>query len=57
VAITARLLPGRQYGSRDGRDLVGFGVAADGTVAYDAALEGALTGRGTTTLVLQRVRK
>jgi hypothetical protein len=46
-----QLMPGQHYVYVQGV-VTYFTVNADGTVDYDAALEGALTGRGTTSLSL-----
>jgi hypothetical protein len=47
-----RLLPGQHHLASIGGDTTWFGVAQDGTVDYDPALEGALSGRGTSTLLV-----
>src|SRR5262249_37664896 len=47
------LTPGSHTIQADGGDNLSFRVAADGTVWYDAALEGALTGLGTHDLTVQ----
>jgi Ca2+-binding RTX toxin-like protein len=52
AAFGARLLPGRHYLWVTGHDITYFSMATDGTVDYDAALEGALSGRGTSTLAV-----
>src|SRR5204862_299239 len=49
-AFSARLLPGQHWLKTYGGDYLYFTVTADGAIDYDAALDGALTGRGTTTL-------
>jgi hypothetical protein len=50
--ITVRLLPGLHWMSTTGDDNTYFSVNEDGTVAYDAALEGVLSGAGTTSLAV-----
>jgi hypothetical protein len=47
-----RLLPGQHHLASIGGDTTWFRVAQDGTVDYDPALEGALSGRGTGTLAV-----
>jgi hypothetical protein len=49
-ALDARLLPGQHWLSTNGYDYVYFTVAQDGTISYDPAMEGVLSGRGTTSL-------
>jgi hypothetical protein len=48
----ANLLPGQHTLTTNGTDVTTFTVNPDGTVAYDPALEGALTGSGTTALAV-----
>src|SRR5207244_3362651 len=48
--FSVRLLPGQHWLKTYGGDYTYFNVNADGTVDYDAALEGVLTGRGTNSL-------
>jgi hypothetical protein len=48
--ITARLLPGTHHVQTWEGNFIYFTVASNGTVDYDPALEGALTGRGTSSL-------
>jgi len=50
--FTVQLIPGSQHWFYSGGTYQYFSVAADGTVDYDPALEGALTGRGTSTLAI-----
>jgi hypothetical protein len=49
---SANLLPGQHTLTTNGTDVTSFIVNPDGTVAYDPALEGALTGNGTTALAV-----
>ena len=51
--IDARLLPGSHFFSTYGGAVVYFTVADDGTIDYDASLDGVLTGRGTSSLTVQ----
>jgi hypothetical protein len=53
ASLSVNLLPGQHSLSTDGTNVIWFTVNADGTVSYDPALEGLLTGSGTTSLVLQ----
>ena len=48
-----QLLPGSHFFSTYGGAVVYFTVADDGTIDYDASLDGVLTGRGTNTLTVQ----
>src|SRR5207249_3270841 len=50
--FTVHLMPGNQHYFYSGGALQYFTVANDGSIDYDPALEGALTGRGTSTLVI-----
>jgi hypothetical protein len=52
AASSVNLLPGQHTLATSGTDVTTFTVNADGTVTYDAALEGALTGAGTTGLAV-----
>lgn len=52
VLLERDFKPGLYYVSTTGGGSVGFTVDADGVVDYDPALEGAMTGRGTRTLVV-----
>jgi hypothetical protein len=49
---TVNLLPGQHTLTTNGTDVTMFTVNPDGTVSYDPALEGALTGSGTTALAV-----
>ena len=53
AAFSVNLLPGQHSLSINGTDVIWFTVNADGTLTYDDALAGALSGSGSTTLVLQ----
>jgi hypothetical protein len=50
--FSLRLLPGRHYVYVTGYEENWFTVNPDGTITYDASLEGAFTGQGTTSLSL-----
>ena len=50
--FTVRLMPGPHHVFTSGAAYTWFKVANDGTFDYDAALDGALTGRGTSTLAV-----
>jgi protein involved in polysaccharide export with SLBB domain len=50
--FTASLLPGQHYLSTTGANLIWFTVNQDGTINYDPALDGTLSGRGSASLVL-----
>ena len=52
TATSANLLPGQHTLTTNGTDVTAFTVNSDGTVSYDPALEGALTGSGTTALAV-----
>jgi hypothetical protein len=52
AATSANLLPGQHTLTTNGKDVTTFTVNANGTVAYDATLEGSLTGNGTTALAV-----
>jgi Ca2+-binding RTX toxin-like protein len=49
-ALTTRLLPGDHFVYTHGSAVAWFKVETDGTVSYDPALEGILTGQGTNEL-------
>jgi hypothetical protein len=51
--FTTRLLPGRHAFYNSGGSAQYFAVADDGTISYDPALEGVMSGQGTTNLVIQ----
>src|SRR5262249_54232131 len=51
--LSVNLLPGQHSLSTNGTDLTAFSVNLDGTITYEPALEGILTGWGTKSLVLQ----
>src|SRR5262249_16699919 len=50
--FSVNLLPGQHMLTTNGADGISFTVNADGTVTYDPALEGALTGSGTAALAV-----
>jgi hypothetical protein len=52
VVHSLRLLPGSHFLYTYDGDLVPFNVANDGTVSYDASLEGPLSGQGTIALAV-----
>jgi hypothetical protein len=51
--FTTRLLPGRHAFYNSGGSAQYFAVADDGSISYDPALEGVMSGQGTTNLVIQ----
>src|SRR5262249_47370711 len=53
--FSVTLLPGQHFVYAYGSTITWFTVNADGTIDYDAALEGVLTGRGTRTLGIHGV--
>jgi len=55
TAISASLLPGSHVLYTLGGDPVYFAVNTDGTIDYNAALDGVLSGRGTATLTVNGV--
>jgi hypothetical protein len=50
--FTVSVLPGQHWLSATGNDTTWFTVNPDGTISYDPARDGTLSGRGTTTLTL-----
>src|SRR5207244_343198 len=52
VPFSVNMLPGEHYLKTYGGDYLYFTVNLDGTIAYDPALDGILSGRGTGALVL-----